>query len=263
MNHIETFLSNHGLSPDFQKHFKPEVSPVVLNMPKDECPDNAVTCDGKKYDGCCVPETGKLIFSQFWDKEQPINAFTIHGLWPKRCCKKDLATNNYRNSKIEEDDAKTAVYLDSNFGKQMETYWPTVGRNRWAYQWKKHGIMLSTVKSRCYSNDKEVDEMMRYFKVTLSLYTQYDIMQELSTHGINPGSEYTLSEFHAAIPKWSKGVSLYCKEGELTEIRFSLDGRPNHQFSLRENRPSPEEEADTNNKCKEKFYFPKKAEKKD
>ncbi|KAJ9084596.1 Ribonuclease T2 precursor (RNase T2) [Entomophthora muscae] len=208
MDKLDFFLYNHGYqNDDLRLNFVPEVSPLLHGKLEDECPDHARTCKMRKYDGCCVPELRELVFSQFWDKRQSIDASTIHGLWPSDCRTGYAPPTGCRTTNIRAEDVKTAVYLDSGFKEVMETYWPTRNARLWANEWNKHGTCLSTVESRCYLNDFEWNEMIRYFTVTLSLYTQFDIMQELSTHGVYPGANYTASDFFHAIPQWRAGMA--------------------------------------------------------
>lgn len=214
---------------------------------KDLCPVTARSCTFKKYDGCCVPTLGKIVFAQFWSKAEPINAFTVHGLWPSDCrtgqfppngCG-DISSNTTING---------AVQADPTLHQIMTTYWPTRSGTLWTDEWNKHGTCLSTVEPRCYG-DEGPSDAIRYFKVSLALYSQFDIMAELPSH-IVPGGNYTKQDFFAALPRWSDSLGLYCQNRELTEIRFSLFGRPNHQFSLRSKA--------SDGSCPDTFLFPAK-----
>ncbi|KAJ9068030.1 Ribonuclease T2 precursor (RNase T2) [Entomophthora muscae] len=226
----------------------------VLKKSKDEnCPLTARSCTFKRHGGCCVPTLGRIVFSQIWDPYEPIDAFTIHGLWPSDC-RTGQAPPNGCGEPSSIASISAAVQVDPTLHQVMSTYWPSKSGSLWANEWNKHGTCLSTVETRCYDNDSHPNDAIRYFKVSLSLYSQFDIMEELRPKKIVPGNNYTRKDFFNAMSHWKGSVGLYCRSNELSEIRFALFGRPKHQFAFR---PKPNDGS-----CPDEFLFPIKRSRK-
>ncbi|XP_010527909.1 PREDICTED: ribonuclease 1 [Tarenaya hassleriana] len=131
-------------------------------------------CDTKK--SCCYPTTGK-----------PAADFGIHGLWP-----------NYEDGTYPsncDDNSPFDKSTISDLISNMRKSWPTLacpsgtGEAFWEHEWEKHGTCSESVL-----------DQHDYFKTTLGLKQQTNILQALKTAGINPdGGSYSLESIKDAI----------------------------------------------------------------
>ncbi|KAK9675914.1 hypothetical protein RND81_11G041100 [Saponaria officinalis] len=131
-------------------------------------------CDAKKT--CCYPTTGK-----------PAADFGIHGLWP-----------NYNDGSYPSNcDSNTPfdqTQISSLLGK-MQREWPTLacpsndGINFWTHEWDKHGTCSESLL-----------DQHSYFQKALDLKDQTNLLQALSSAGINPnGESYSIGSIKDAI----------------------------------------------------------------
>ncbi|KAJ6690000.1 hypothetical protein OIU85_006300 [Salix viminalis] len=154
-------------------------------------------CDTKQ--SCCYPTTGK-----------PAADFGIHGLWPnyqdgkypQNCDSKNPFNPDKKRSKlcIEQVD-----FIDSlsfvwqvkitDLRSSMQKNWPTLacpsgnGVGFWTHEWEKHGTCSESVL-----------DQHGYFQAALGLQKQVNLLQALTSAGINPdGRSYSLSNIKSAI----------------------------------------------------------------
>jgi ribonuclease T2 len=101
----------------------------------------------------------------------PIDAWTIHGLWPDRCdgtyeasCD---ASREYTNI--------TAIlnsYGNTDLLSYMDTNWKDYQGNDesfWEHEWGKHGTCISTLETSCYDNYTPQAEVVDYFEKAVEL----------------------------------------------------------------------------------------------
>ncbi|XP_021746760.1 ribonuclease 1-like [Chenopodium quinoa] len=129
-------------------------------------------CDTEK--SCCYPSTGK-----------PEADFGIHGLWPNY---NDGSYPSSCDPSSQFDQSQTSSLL-----KRMRTEWPTLacpsgdGLKFWSHEWEKHGTC-----SALGQHD--------YFQTALDLKNQANLLQSLTSAGIEPnGNSYTLESIKDAI----------------------------------------------------------------
>ncbi|KNA22870.1 hypothetical protein SOVF_029790 [Spinacia oleracea] len=129
-------------------------------------------CDTKK--SCCFPSSGK-----------PDADFGIHGLWP-----------NYKDGSYPSNCDPDSHFDQSQISgvlRRMRSEWPTLacpsndGIQFWAHEWEKHGT--------CSALDQHA-----YFQTTLDLKNQVNLLQSLTSAGIEPnGNTYSLESIKDAI----------------------------------------------------------------
>ncbi|KAK7274839.1 hypothetical protein RIF29_15938 [Crotalaria pallida] len=129
-------------------------------------------CDTQKK--CCYPTTGK-----------PAADFGIHGLWPNR---NDGSYPSNCDPSKPFDPSQVA-----DLTKNLKSDWPTLacpsndGIQFWTHEWDKHGT--------CSALDEH-----SYFEAALSLKSKVNLLQALTSAGINPdGGSYSLSNIKGAI----------------------------------------------------------------
>lgn len=249
MEPIDTFMRIHGHEvPDMRMSFIPTLADDPAKLLA-QCPASVSSCQTRGADECCVPELGRLVLSQIWDKANPTDAFTIRGLWPSFCRTGDMPPAGCQEP-TDPVHVKAAVAMDDTLTEVMQRYWPSQDGQEWVDAWNNHGTCMSTIKSYCYANDFYYNEFIRYFTVTLNVYARYDLREKLRASGIVPGNYFTKATFLNALAPWSSATGLYCTGGELSEVRTFLTGQALHAFSLRK------KDADT---CGDVIFFPKKA----
>ncbi|MED6196491.1 Ribonuclease pancreatic beta-type [Stylosanthes scabra] len=131
-------------------------------------------CDTQQ--SCCYPTTGK-----------PDPDFGIHGLWP----------NNNDGSYPSNCDSSNPFQQSqvSDLISTMQKEWPTLacpsgnGIQFWSHEWDKHGTCSESTLNQ---HD--------YFAAALNLKQKADLLQALTSAGINPdGGSYSLSSIKSAI----------------------------------------------------------------
>ncbi|KAK6922015.1 Ribonuclease T2-like [Dillenia turbinata] len=131
-------------------------------------------CDTKK--SCCYPKTGK-----------PDSNFGVHGLWP-----------NYENGSYPSNCDPRNPFDKSKISdlvSELQNEWPTLacpsgdGYKFWEHEWEKHGTCSESVL-----------DQHDYFGVTLDLKEKSNLLQALTSAGINPDDEkYSLEHIKDAI----------------------------------------------------------------
>ncbi|XP_050237200.1 ribonuclease 1 [Mercurialis annua] len=131
-------------------------------------------CDTKQ--SCCYPTTGK-----------PAADFGIHGLWPNY---KDGSYPSNCDSSNPFDRTKI-----TDLASSMQKNWPTLacpsgdGMTFWSHEWDKHGTCSESIL-----------DQHGYFKTTLDLKKQVNLLQALQSAGIQPnGDTYSLSSIKSTI----------------------------------------------------------------
>lgn len=132
-------------------------------------------CDSQKS-SCCYPTTGK-----------PAADFGIHGLWP-----------NYKDGTYPSNCDPSNAFKPSQISdltSNLQKNWPTLacpsgnGITFWTHEWEKHGTCSESVLSQ---HD--------YFETTLNLRQKANLLQALTSAGIQPdGGSYSLSSIKGAI----------------------------------------------------------------
>ncbi|XP_057448230.1 ribonuclease 1-like [Lotus japonicus] len=131
-------------------------------------------CDTDK--SCCYPTTGK-----------PDADFGIHGLWP------NYNTGSYPSNCDSSNPFKQSQISDLTSSLQRE--WPTLacpsgnGIQFWTHEWEKHGTCSESNLNQ-----------HAYFAAGLSLKQKANLLQSLTSAGIQPdGQFYSLSSIKGAI----------------------------------------------------------------
>lgn len=210
-----------GYVPAGQLTLNPKALPFI---PKKDA------CYTQIHDDCCVPHYGRMILAQKWKADVPVQAFTIHGLWPGNCLTGFSPEKGCEGQRYYS--LRDPVLSDPALYDEMQESWPSPDGVFWAAQWNKHGTCLSTVHRKCYGNDESPKDALRYFRVTLATYKEFSILPKLLQEGIFPGASYSLSRFHAALADWRGRFSLHCSGHRLDEVRIYLLGMANDKFSL-------------------------------
>ncbi|XP_020979577.1 ribonuclease 1 [Arachis ipaensis] len=131
-------------------------------------------CDTQQ--SCCYPTSGK-----------PDADFGIHGLWP-----------NYNDGSYPSNCDSSNPFQQSqvsNLISTMQKEWPTLacpsgnGIQFWSHEWDKHGTCSESLLNQ---HD--------YFEAALNLKQKANLLQALTSAGINPdGGFYSLSSIKNAI----------------------------------------------------------------
>ncbi|XP_057761925.1 ribonuclease 1-like [Arachis stenosperma] len=131
-------------------------------------------CDTQQ--SCCYPTSGK-----------PDADFGIHGLWP-----------NYNDGSYPSNCDSSNPFQQSqvsNLISTMQKEWPTLacpsgnGIQFWSHEWDKHGTCSESLLNQ---HD--------YFEAALNLKQKANLLQALTSAGINPdGRFYSLSSIKNAI----------------------------------------------------------------
>ncbi|KAK8947985.1 Ribonuclease 1 [Platanthera guangdongensis] len=131
-------------------------------------------CDAEQK--CCYPNSGK-----------PAAEFLIHGLWPNN-------NDGSYPSNCDPDNSFASSQI-SDLMSNMEANWPSLacpssnGYSFWAHEWSKHGTCADSI-----FNEHD------YFEAALNLKDKVDILQILSSSGIEPNdNSYSLSSIEEAI----------------------------------------------------------------
>ncbi|OLY84890.1 Ribonuclease Rh [Smittium mucronatum] len=202
--------------------------PTASQQFKQTCPITAPACSLKgSLDNCCVNRDGWIVLSQQWATNlQPVDKFTIHGLWPDHCdgtfekvsC--DTSRNYLNVDQIVK--SKDPVLFDT-----MTKVWPSTSTNAafWEHEWYKHGTCYNVANPPCILDYTQYDDMIMYFKQVVRLADKYDIYKALKAEGIVPGSTYTKSQMVNAL---FKQLGIYVvpqcsSKGVLTEFWSYFD----------------------------------------
>ncbi|KAI5007020.1 hypothetical protein ZWY2020_046968 [Hordeum vulgare] len=180
---------------------------LALQWPGSVCRQTNHCCSSN---GCC--------------RSNPLNWFTIHGLWPQysyggwpSCCR---PTTTFNMNKI------------AMLRPILEKYWPSLycgdtstcfgGRGPfWAHEWATHGTC----------GYPEIQDEYDYFSTALYLYSKYNVTKALRKAHIYPrnGRKYAVAHIVAAIDHaFGRLPHLVCKNGSLQELRlcFHKDYQP-------------------------------------
>ncbi|KAJ1286631.1 hypothetical protein BS78_03G367200 [Paspalum vaginatum] len=151
-------------------------------------------------------------------RSEPIQTFTIHGLWPDyddgtwpSCC---------RRTQFEMDKILPLKEV-------LDKYWPSLycstsstcfsGKGPfWAHEVQKHGTCSAPV----------VQDELQYFTLALDLYFKYNVTEMLSSGGIqiSNAKEYALSHVINTIKHAFGGLpEIVCKKGSVEELRLCFD----------------------------------------
>lgn len=150
-----------------------------------------------------------LIFSASWQRgfcevkhtkecryTKNYNYFTIHGLWPKK-----------------QHCGYAKLHLPKELWKTLKTYMPSTWLIK--HEWKKHGT--------CYSKDAII-----YFSDAIKLIETINNSKIKQFFVDNEGKIITKQKLNRVInsiyPHSARKVQMICKNGYVTELRFSLNG---------------------------------------
>lgn len=174
---------------------------LSLQWPGTICASTRYCCASN---GCC--------------RSEPLQTFTIHGLWPDyddgtwpACCRR----TQFEMDKILPLKETLDKYWPSLFCSSSSTCFSGKGPF-WAHEWEKHGTCSAPV----------VQDELQYFTTALDLYFKYNVTEMLSSGGIqiSNGKEYALSDVIDTI-KHAFGGSpqIVCKRGSVEELRLCFD----------------------------------------
>ncbi|KAJ9066442.1 hypothetical protein DSO57_1009427 [Entomophthora muscae] len=214
-----------------------------------DCP-SATSCTGSE-DSCCIPDMGKMVLAVQWVVNQPIEEFTLHGLWPGDC---ETGMGPWEGCKVGATSTGSDVDYDVELKADMEKYWVSDRNDNqgfWDHEWNKHGTCLSTVREECSRGKEDGPPHIRYFKTSLKEYKKYKVYDELTRNSVVPREEpYSLSEILNALQKWESTFKLKCVNGRLNQIYFYSLGASANRFIQRSF-------FGTHN-CPQKIYYPLK-----
>ncbi|KFY41671.1 hypothetical protein V494_02869 [Pseudogymnoascus sp. VKM F-4513 (FW-928)] len=212
-------------------------APTSSAPPPMSCPNAQLSCHNTTAvaDLCCFNAPGgQLLLTQFWDTDPstgPVDAWTIHGLWPDRCDGTYDAncdpSREYTNiTEIIKSFGKTDLltYMDTNWKDYQgddETFWE--------HEWGKHGTCISTLDTTCYADYKPQMEVIDFFEKTVELNKGLNSYKTLADAGITPSASatYTLAQIQDALKAAHGGFipTLGCKSGVLQEIWYHYNVR--------------------------------------
>ena len=156
-----TVLSAFSVAQDFDFFY------LVLQWP-------GSFCDTQQ--GCCYPSSGK-----------PAADFSIHGLWPNYN-DGSYPSNCDASNPFDESQIKDLI-------SGMQKNWPSLacpssnGETFWSHEWAKHGTCSESILNQ-----------HQYFQAALALKSQANVLQALTSAGIEPNDgQYSLSSISSAI----------------------------------------------------------------
>ncbi|CCE63795.1 hypothetical protein TPHA_0F03140 [Tetrapisispora phaffii CBS 4417] len=208
------------------------------------CPiDLPLTCRNatEVTDSCCFEFPGGIFLqTQFWNYRPsrvgmnateienelgPLDAFTIHGLWPDNCdggfeqfCDKSLFIDDvYHLLKSDEFNGENSQDLEisgENLLNNLTSLWKSNNGNHeslWIHEFNKHGSCINTLKPKCYKNwnnisnsksivSKEENDYYKkravydYFRITYNLYNENNSFEKLAKFGIVPSNSTTYTK---------------------------------------------------------------------
>lgn len=204
----------------------------VLGGPSQTCTNPQLSCHNTTIvtDTCCFNAPGgQLLLTQFWDTQPvtgPVDAWTVHGLWPDHC------DGTYDASCDPAREYSNITSILQSFGKTdllsyMSTHWKDYqgdDQSFWSHEWNKHGTCVSTLEPSCYTSFKPTEEVVDYFQKTIDLHKGLPSYKWLAEAGISPSNSktYTSAEIQNALSARRDGVAvtLGCKSGVLKEIWY-------------------------------------------
>ncbi|KAF7031991.1 hypothetical protein CFC21_043222 [Triticum aestivum] len=177
-----------------------------------------------QWPGTVCRQTNHCCSSNGCCRSNPLNWFTIHGLWPQysyggwpSCCR---PTTTFNMNKI------------AMLRPILEKYWPSLycgdtstcfgGRGPfWAHEWAAHGTC----------GYPEIQDEYDYFSTALYLYSKYNVTKALRKAHIYPrnGRKYAVAHIVDAIDHaFGRLPHLVCKNGSVQEVRlcFHKDYQP-------------------------------------
>ncbi|VDK76326.1 unnamed protein product [Litomosoides sigmodontis] len=151
----------------------------------------------------------------------PVDAtpWTIHGLWPNR---NDGSFPQFCDNKKKFDVSKLVPIR-----QKLERNWPNLFALRsvsslWKHEWEKHGTCAATVEA--------VNDEVKYFNKSLTLFEQFDIFRMLEKQKIVPSKEKSYDMMllnRSLISAYGKNVKFHCiqdkeKKWFLSDVRLCL-----------------------------------------
>ncbi|KAL9056525.1 MAG: hypothetical protein Q9162_002901 [Coniocarpon cinnabarinum] len=186
-------------------------------------------------DLCCFSAPGgQILQTQFWDTSPatgPANHWTIHGLWPDHC---DGSFDQYCDENRQYTNITQILesYGQTELLAYMKKYWTDYhGQEEsfWEHEWGKHGTCMNTIDPACYKNYKGQEEVVDYFRRTVSLFQTLDTYAFLAAAGITPSStkNYSLEAINTALRKApgrnGRNATVECSDGQLDEVYYSYN----------------------------------------
>ena len=153
---------------------------------------------------------------------------TIHGLWPDHC---DGTYDQYCDERRQYTNITEILesYGQTALLSYMKEYWTDyhgAEESFWEHEWGKHGTCMSTLNPPCYSNYKGQEEVVDYFRRTVSLFQTLDTYSFLAAAGITPSAtrNYTLESINTALRnapgRAGKNATVECSHGQLDEVYY-------------------------------------------
>ena len=214
-----------------------DVVPYIPLSGAPSCPiDGPMSCHNSPPgdgDSCCfVHPAGRLLLTQFWDREIHGGAdedWTIHGLWhvpttrktgrgksANRLHRPDLCDGSYDSYCSLAPRFDNITELLEHHGQKellglMNRYWvANRGSNShlWAHEYNKHATCINTLAPSCYGDAYAAGvEVVDYFTRAVSLFRLLDTYTVLQRAGIapSPARRYPLADVVAALERFSGG----------------------------------------------------------
>ncbi|CAM0884094.1 unnamed protein product [Alopecurus aequalis] len=177
-----------------------------------------------QWPGTVCRQTNHCCSSNGCCRSNPLNWFTIHGLWPQyssggwpSCCR---ATTPFNMNKI------------AMLRGILEKYWPSLycGDSSTCFG-GKGPFWVHEVQTHGTCGYPEIQDEYDYFSTALYLYSKYNVTKALRKAHIYPrnGRKYEVSHIVAAIDHaFGRLPHLVCKNGSVQELRlcFHKDYQP-------------------------------------
>ncbi|KAJ9086291.1 hypothetical protein DSO57_1005568 [Entomophthora muscae] len=203
-----------------------------------QCDPNLLSCPTKGLDSCCTPAIGSLVLAQQWISGLgPVDAFTLHGLWPNHCDGTFTPSNGCDSRRLYKN-VSQIVKGDDDLYEDMQTYWPSYKGNAgefWSHEWGKHGTCLSTVEPRCLANSTPGEDVLAYFRLALKNRDKFDLFKVLSSQNIMPGRSYPRQDILNALATMGADSVLICKGKKLQEVRSTFHVRGSDDYVIVDN----------------------------
>lgn len=200
----------------------------VLNYELDQfqtCPiDIPLTCTNTTpvQNSCCFESPGGIMLqTQFWDYYPPVGdneTFTLHGLWPDNCdgSYEQFCDDSLNLKQNEVVDIIKNQYKDEELIEFMKSNWKNFNGNDeslWTHEFNKHGTCIKTIRSKCFADYKENENVYKFFNISVNLFKKYPTFKFLNEEGIIPSNDqtYTKEEISNALKKNFDGKQVYFK----------------------------------------------------
>jgi len=185
---------------------------------------------------CCSPTPGGLVLqTQFWDVRTglesegqllPRDSWGIHGLWPDFC---DGSFTQYCDLSRQFDPSPSpnttnglpnGTFIPPYTGPGVDTfilalgrldlidymnkYWINQGapnKDFWAHEFSKHATCTSTFDVKCFSDDREHQDVINFFDGVIRAFSKFPTFDFLAVAGIVPSNTttYTLAQLQNAV----------------------------------------------------------------